>query len=91
MSTPATSSILIEDATLVMDGTDNFSTRYLLNDACLKTATPWVYTGVIASYGMTATFIPDGAAEKLPGQRESHRLPALSAGRYARARQHAHL
>ncbi len=82
---------LIQDATLVMDGTDNFSTRYLLNDACLETAIPWVYTGVIASYGMTATFIPDGAAEKLPGQRERHRLPALSAGRHARARQHAHL
>ena len=60
---------LIQDATLVMDGTDNFSTRYLLNDACLETAIPWVYTGVIASYGMTATFIPDGAAEKLPGER----------------------
>ena len=61
---------LIEGASLVMDGTDNFSTRYLLNDACLKTATPWVYTGVIASYGMTATFIPEGAAKKLPGQRD---------------------
>ena len=60
---------LIQDATLVMDGTDNFSTRYLLNDACLYTAIPWVYTGVIASYGMTATFVPDGAAEKLPGER----------------------
>ena len=62
---------LIQDATLVMDGTDNFSTRYLLNDACLHMAKPWVYTGVIASYGMTATFIPDGAAEALPGERSA--------------------
>ncbi|NJN82601.1 MAG: thiazole biosynthesis adenylyltransferase ThiF [Caldilineaceae bacterium] len=60
---------LIGDATVVLDGTDNFSTRYLLNDACIRLAKPWVYSGVIASYGMTATFVPDGAAEKLPGER----------------------
>lgn len=60
---------LLEDADLVIDGTDNFSTRFLLNDACLYLAKPWVYTGVIAAYGMTATFIPDGAAQKLPGNR----------------------
>ena len=58
---------LIQDATVVLDGTDNFSTRYLLNDACVKLGKPWVYTGVIASYGMTATFIPDAAAGALPG------------------------
>jgi molybdopterin-synthase adenylyltransferase len=62
---------LIEDATLVLDGTDNFSTRFLLNDACLDLAKPWVYTGVIASYGMTATFVPEGAAEKIPGRRQT--------------------
>ncbi|RIK54224.1 MAG: thiamine biosynthesis protein ThiF [Chloroflexi bacterium] len=60
---------LLQDADVVLDGTDNFSTRFLLNDACLYLAKPWVYTGVIAAYGMTATFIPDGAAEKLPGAR----------------------
>jgi adenylyltransferase/sulfurtransferase len=58
---------LLRDATVVLDGTDNFTTRYLLNDACLALAKPWVYTGVIASYGMTATFVPDGAT--LPGER----------------------
>jgi adenylyltransferase/sulfurtransferase len=60
---------LLDDADIVLDGTDNFSTRFLLNDACLYLAKPWVYTGVIAAYGMTATFIPDGAAPKLPGTR----------------------
>jgi adenylyltransferase/sulfurtransferase len=60
---------LIQDATVVLDGTDNFSTRYLLNDACVKLGKPWVYTGVIASYGMTATFIPDAAVDALPGAR----------------------
>ncbi|HXF62818.1 MAG TPA: ThiF family adenylyltransferase [Caldilineaceae bacterium] len=60
---------LLEDADVVLDGTDNFSTRFLLNDACLTLGKPWVYTGVIASYGMTATLIPDGAVERLPGHR----------------------
>lgn len=60
---------LIGDADLVMDGTDNFVTRFLLNDACLKLGKPWVYTGVIASYGLTATYIPDAAVANLPGAR----------------------
>ena len=60
---------LLADATLVLDGTDNFSTRYLLNDACIRLSLPWIYTGVIASYGMTATFLPAGAAAKVPGSR----------------------
>jgi adenylyltransferase/sulfurtransferase len=60
---------LLAGATVVLDGTDNFTTRFLINDACLELALPWVYSGVIAGYGMTATFIPDGAAAKLPGER----------------------
>lgn len=60
---------LISDADVVLDGTDNFTTRFLLNDACLKLGKPWVYTGVIASYGLTATYIPDGAVARLAGAR----------------------
>ena len=56
---------LLKDADLALDGTDNFEARYLLNDACLKLGLPWVYTGVVASYGMTATLVPDGAADKI--------------------------
>lgn len=48
----------IADADVVLDGTDNFSTRYLLNDACVKLGKPWVYCGVIATYGMTHTVRP---------------------------------
>ncbi|GIV78496.1 MAG: sulfur carrier protein ThiS adenylyltransferase [Litorilinea sp.] len=62
---------LLADATVVLDGTDNFSTRFLLNDACLHLGKAWIYTGVIASYGMTATFIPDGAVATLPGERQA--------------------
>lgn len=49
---------LIADADVVLDGTDNFATRYLLNDACVKLGKPWVYCGVLASYGMTHTVQP---------------------------------
>lgn len=62
---------LIGDAAVVLDGTDNFTTRYLLNDACIHLAKPWVYTGVVGSYGITATIIPDGAPESLPGERRA--------------------
>jgi molybdopterin/thiamine biosynthesis adenylyltransferase len=48
----------ISDADVVLDGTDNFATRYLLNDACVKLAKPWVYCGVLATYGMTHTVRP---------------------------------
>jgi molybdopterin/thiamine biosynthesis adenylyltransferase len=53
---------LIEGATLVMDGADNFETRYILNDACLKQDIPWIYTGAVATYGMSQTIIPGQTA-----------------------------
>jgi molybdopterin/thiamine biosynthesis adenylyltransferase len=53
---------LITGATLVMDGTDNFETRYILNDACIKHNIPWIYTGAVASYGMSQTIIPGQTA-----------------------------
>jgi adenylyltransferase/sulfurtransferase len=49
---------LLSDVDLVLDGTDNFETRLLLNDACVKHGIPWIYGGVIATYGMTMTIIP---------------------------------
>jgi adenylyltransferase/sulfurtransferase len=49
---------LIDGATLVMDGTDNFETRFLINDACVKHNVPWIYAGAVGSYGMTMTIVP---------------------------------
>jgi molybdopterin/thiamine biosynthesis adenylyltransferase len=49
---------LIAGADVVLDGTDNFATRYLINDACVKLGKPWVYCGVLAAYGMTMTIRP---------------------------------
>jgi adenylyltransferase/sulfurtransferase len=49
---------LVEDADLIMDGTDNFETRYLINDVSIKLNKPWVYGGVIGSEGQTMTIVP---------------------------------
>ena len=48
----------IRDVDLVLDGTDNFETRFLINDACVKLGKPWVYGAVIGSHGLTMTIIP---------------------------------
>jgi molybdopterin/thiamine biosynthesis adenylyltransferase len=53
---------LIAGAALVMDGTDNFETRFLINDACVKHSIPWIYAGAVASYGMTMTIVPHETA-----------------------------
>lgn len=45
-------------AGVVIDGTDNLETRYILNDACLKLGIPWVYGACVASLGMTFTVLP---------------------------------
>lgn len=49
---------MISDVDLVLDGTDNFEVRFLVNDACVKHNVPWVYGAVIATYGMTMAIIP---------------------------------
>lgn len=53
---------LIADVDLVLDGTDNFETRYLVNDACVKHGKPWIYGGAVASYGSTMTIVPNVSA-----------------------------
>jgi molybdopterin-synthase adenylyltransferase len=47
---------------LVLDGTDNFETRYLLNDVAVKHGLPWIYGAVVASYGLTLTIVPGHTA-----------------------------
>lgn len=49
---------LIKDCDLVLDGTDNFATRYLINDACIKHETNWIYGAAVGSYGVTMTVRP---------------------------------
>jgi adenylyltransferase/sulfurtransferase len=49
---------IIADADVVLDGTDNFQVRYLLNDACVKLGKTWIYGAAVSSYGTTMTIIP---------------------------------
>jgi molybdopterin/thiamine biosynthesis adenylyltransferase len=49
---------LIAGCDVVLDGTDNFSTRYLLNDACIKHEVPWIYGAAVGSYGVSMTIRP---------------------------------
>jgi molybdopterin-synthase adenylyltransferase len=49
---------LIADADVVLDGTDNFETRFLINDACVKLNKPWIYGAAVGSYGLTMTVLP---------------------------------
>jgi adenylyltransferase/sulfurtransferase len=49
---------LIKDCDVVLDGTDNFATRYLINDACVKHEINWIYGAAVGSYGVTMTVLP---------------------------------
>ena len=49
---------VIGDCQVVLDGTDNLETRFLINDACLKAGIPWVYGGALGASGMTMTIVP---------------------------------
>jgi adenylyltransferase/sulfurtransferase len=47
---------------LILDGTDNFETRFLLNDVAIHLNVPWIYAAVVASYGVTLTVRPGETA-----------------------------
>jgi adenylyltransferase/sulfurtransferase len=49
---------LIKRADAVIDATDNFDTRLIINDLAYQTNTPWIYGGCVSSQGMYMTFIP---------------------------------
>jgi len=53
---------LVGDADLVLDGTDNFETRYVLNDVCLREGVPWVYGACVASHGAVLAVRPGETA-----------------------------
>lgn len=49
----------IRDVDLILDGTDNFQIRYLMNDAAVKHGKIWIYGAAVSSYGTTMTIIPN--------------------------------
>jgi molybdopterin/thiamine biosynthesis adenylyltransferase len=56
--TPRNIESLMADVSLVLDATDNFESRYLINDAAVKHGKPWIYGGVIGMTGMTMNILP---------------------------------
>lgn len=56
--TPANVERLLSNSDLILDGTDNFETRYLVNDYAVSRGLPWIYTAAVGSYGVTLNVIP---------------------------------
>jgi len=59
---PANVEELLGSAQLILDGTDNFETRYLINDFAIEKSVPWIYTAAVGSYGATMNVVPGKTA-----------------------------
>jgi adenylyltransferase/sulfurtransferase len=55
---PRNAEELLERVDLILDGTDNFETRYLINDFAAREGAPWVYGAAVASYGLKLAIVP---------------------------------
>jgi adenylyltransferase/sulfurtransferase len=60
--TPRNAEELLRGFPLILDGTDNFETRFLLNDLAVHLGVPWIYAAVVGSYGVTLTIRPGETA-----------------------------
>ena len=60
--TPDNASALLSSADLILDATDNFETRYLINDFAVKEAKPWIYAAAVGSYAVTMNVVPGETA-----------------------------
>ena len=60
--TPGNCEELLEEVDLILDGTDNFETRYLLNDYGVREGRAWIYTAAVGSYGVTMNILPGEGA-----------------------------
>ncbi len=59
---PGNADDLLGESDLILDGTDNFETRYLINDCAVSSARPWVYGAAVGSYGICMAVIPGKTA-----------------------------
>jgi molybdopterin/thiamine biosynthesis adenylyltransferase len=60
--TPENIESLLSQADLILDATDNFETRYLINDFAVKHSKPWIYAAAVAAYAVTMNIIPGETA-----------------------------
>jgi molybdopterin-synthase adenylyltransferase len=56
--TPGNVEELLGESDLILDGTDNFETRYLINDYAVSHSVPWIYGAAVGSYGISLAVIP---------------------------------
>jgi molybdopterin-synthase adenylyltransferase len=59
---PANIEALLEGMSLILDGTDNFETRYLINDYAVNRELPWIYSAAVGSYAVTLNVVPEQTA-----------------------------
>jgi molybdopterin-synthase adenylyltransferase len=59
---PANIEVLLEGMSLILDGTDNFETRYLINDYAVDRSLPWIYSAAVGSYAVTLNIVPKQTA-----------------------------
>jgi molybdopterin/thiamine biosynthesis adenylyltransferase len=59
---PSNVEALLEGSDLILDGTDNFETRYLINDYAVQRLVPWIYSAAVGSYAVTLNVIPGQTA-----------------------------
>ena len=59
---PANIAGLLEGISLILDGTDNFETRYLINDYAVDRSLPWIYSAAVGSYAVTLNVVPGQTA-----------------------------
>lgn len=59
---PANVEALFQGIDLILDGTDNFETRYLINDCAIEHSLPWIYSAAVGSYAVTLNVLPGQTA-----------------------------
>jgi molybdopterin-synthase adenylyltransferase len=59
---PSNVQVLLEHFDLILDGTDNFETRYLINDFAVDRSIPWIYSAAVGSYAVTLNVLPGQTA-----------------------------
>jgi adenylyltransferase/sulfurtransferase len=59
---PGNIEALLEGTEIILDGTDNFETRYLINDFAVKNSLPWIYSAAVGSYAATMNVLPGETA-----------------------------
>lgn len=65
--TPQTAETLTAGADVILDCTDNFETRYLINDLCVRDGRPWIYAAAVGAYAATMNILPRPAGESESG------------------------